>query len=143
MTEFFLDQLELFCTQQMRTFAKKQLILLEGDLGAGKTTLVQTCVRLLGHSQAESPTFSIINEYPTSPKVFHVDLYRLQTAEDIVSTGFWDLFLEESAYIFVEWSDRVMDIHWSQKWSPVKWSISPVALEPLKRKITVSKIDTI
>lgn len=126
----YLDQLvkkidlDKFCRDLLRTFSRRQLILLKGELGAGKTTFVQECARVLGFSGAESPTFSIINEYPTSPKIIHVDLYRMQSAEDIESTGFWDLFEEEEAYLFVEWPERIPEAEWPRTWSPVMLSIS-------------------
>lgn len=85
----------------------RTVILLNGPLGSGKTQLVKTCVRLLGGDTAESPTFSIINEYTTKIPVYHIDLYRLESLSDIDSTGFWDLFELNQALIFIEWAERI------------------------------------
>lgn len=139
MSEYYLSDLKAFCESQLKTFTKKQIILLEGELGMGKTTLVQTMADLLGFKNVESPTFSIINEYPTIPKIYHVDLYRLESKEDIESTGFWDLFNNDGGLIFVEWSNRVPDEDWPKSWSRVKWVLTPGASEKL-RSIDVQKL---
>jgi tRNA threonylcarbamoyladenosine biosynthesis protein TsaE len=99
-------------------FADKQLVLLGGPLGAGKTQFVKSCVAALGGGTPESPTFSLINEYqvPGRP-TWHVDLYRLQNEVDIDSTGFWDLFGEERGLIFVEWPERVDASSWPLGWA--------------------------
>jgi tRNA threonylcarbamoyladenosine biosynthesis protein TsaE len=131
------NDLPKFCEQFLKSFHQKQLILIEGELGAGKTTLVQECARVLGFADAESPTFSIINEYPTEPKIIHADLYRTETAEDVESTGFWDVFLEESAFIFVEWAARVPAEEWPRTWSPIQLQIQLTDKED-EREIIVS-----
>lgn len=139
MAEYSRLDLIPFCENQLKSFGKKQLVLLEGDLGAGKTTIVQTVASLLGHAAAESPTFSIINEYPTLPVITHVDLYRMESAEDIESTGFWDVFDQDAGFIFVEWASRVPDHQWPKAWSPIKWKLESGST-PDFRKITVQKL---
>lgn len=123
-SEVSLNELSVFCEKLIKTFSKKQLVLLKGDLGVGKTTLVQNIVRHFGFANADSPTFSIINEYPTVPKIYHVDLYRLQSSSDIESTGFWDLFSQEAAVIFVEWPGRISDNDWPKSWSRISVELS-------------------
>lgn len=136
MKSYTFKEIEGFCKEQLKSFSSRQLILLDGDLGAGKTTLIQKCVEICGGGvQADSPTFSVINEYETSPRIFHVDLYRLESAEEIESTGFWDLFSEESGYIFVEWAYRVEDSDWPKSWSPRRWTLQVVDSD--HRKIQV------
>lgn len=132
-------ELSVFCAKLIKTFSKKQLVLLEGDLGAGKTTLVQNVSRLMGYDSAESPTFSIINEYPTLPKIYHVDLYRMESAQDIDSTGFWDLFNEDNAVVFVEWPSRVNASEWPKSWAPVRVSITAGDADD-QRVISVEKL---
>lgn len=81
---------------------------LVGDLGAGKTTLVQGVVGELGEvARATSPTYTLLNEYRTEPPVVHVDLYRLETVDDLESVGYWDYVLGHSGFICVEWLDRI------------------------------------
>jgi len=71
---------------------KAKIVTLEGDLGAGKTTLVKEVCRQLGIDDlVSSPTFSLINEYvhPTDDKkVFHMDLYRIEDKEELHNIGF-------------------------------------------------------
>lgn len=79
------------------------LILLAGNLGAGKTTLVQGLVESLGGGfEAKSPTFALMYEYPCVPPVLHVDLYRVETGEGL---GIEEYL--ESHLVIVEWPDRL------------------------------------
>ena len=84
----------------------RAVILLSGALGAGKTQFVKC---LVGEEKAvSSPTFTLHNQYNTQfGSVDHVDLYRLESDEDLESSGVWDLFENESGYIIVEWADRL------------------------------------
>ena len=84
------------------------LVTLMGDLGAGKTTLVQAICRGLGVTEAvTSPTFALIHEYTVaSLRVVHCDLYRLQTEADVASLGLDDLLGEPNAIVLVEWPER-------------------------------------
>lgn len=79
------------------------LIELHGDLGAGKTTLVQGLMQGLGWSgEAKSPTFAIMYEYESEPPVLHVDLYRL---EDSRGLGIEEYL--ETRVVIVEWAERL------------------------------------
>lgn len=83
-------------------------ICLEGDLGAGKTVFTyglveELCPECLG--LVHSPTFAIVNEYiGQKHSVFHFDLYRIKTADDLYSTGFYD-YEDRGGVIVAEWSD--------------------------------------
>ncbi|QDG54601.1 tRNA (adenosine(37)-N6)-threonylcarbamoyltransferase complex ATPase subunit type 1 TsaE [Persicimonas caeni] len=79
-----------------------------GNLGAGKTTLVQSLVRTLApDAEATSPTYTLLNEYETDPPVVHVDLYRLETYDELESIGYWDYAESGFAITCVEWLDRI------------------------------------
>ena len=83
------------------------VVTLEGDLGAGKTTLAQAIARGYGVRDAvTSPTFAIVHEYhaPRSP-VFHLDLYRLSGPHQLANIG-WDDAIFAKAILLVEWPDR-------------------------------------
>ena len=79
----------------------------EGEIGAGKTTLIQTICAQLGVQQhVVSPTFSLINEYTygATGVVYHLDLYRLETTEEAVHIGLEE-YLFSGHYCFVEWPE--------------------------------------
>ncbi|MBV9763598.1 MAG: tRNA (adenosine(37)-N6)-threonylcarbamoyltransferase complex ATPase subunit type 1 TsaE [Acidobacteriaceae bacterium] len=84
------------------------VVLLIGELGAGKTTLTKGIVEARGAAQAldvSSPTFSLIHEYGTPVSVYHIDLYRLETEEEARRLGLEDLF-DQSALVLIEWGER-------------------------------------
>ena len=84
----------------------KVVVLLIGNLGAGKTTLAKGIVKGLGAAhpdEVSSPTFTLIHEY--GPRVYHVDLYRLDRAEQVASIGLDEIF-DREAVVLVEWGER-------------------------------------
>ncbi len=99
-----LEHLQIWALKMASSFQSPHIYLLSGDLGVGKTTFVKAFLEFFKLSkEASSPTYSIINQYEHPRiKIYHVDLYRIENAEDLSSTGFWDLF-NEPAVLFVEW----------------------------------------
>jgi tRNA threonylcarbamoyladenosine biosynthesis protein TsaE len=85
------------------------IIGLKGDLGAGKTQFVRGIVAGLGaKDRVHSPTFALINEYLTGRlPVYHIDLYRLETAAAILSAGLDDFFQQKSGVTLIEWFERL------------------------------------
>jgi tRNA threonylcarbamoyladenosine biosynthesis protein TsaE len=84
------------------------VVLLTGKLGAGKTTLAKGIARGLGAAEPDevsSPTFTLIHEYGDPPRVYHVDLYRLDEAREAETLGLEELF-EREAVVLVEWGER-------------------------------------
>jgi len=82
-------------------------IALIGELGAGKTTLVTGLVAALGGGAAASPTFALVNEYPGGRLVvWHVDLYRLERAAELVELGLDDVIGDPRGICIIEWADR-------------------------------------
>ena len=89
-----------------RTLPDGGFVALSGDLGAGKTVLCRGAGRALGLDHLSSPTFTIVQEYPTVPPLFHFDAYRLADEDELYAMGFED-YLDRGGLILMEWADRV------------------------------------
>ncbi|MDQ2841232.1 MAG: tRNA (adenosine(37)-N6)-threonylcarbamoyltransferase complex ATPase subunit type 1 TsaE [Acidobacteriota bacterium] len=91
---------------------KQGVVLLIGELGAGKTTLTKGIAEGRRAARAEdvsSPTFTLIHEYGDPVTVYHVDLYRLETANEAFRLGLEDLF-DQPALVLIEWGDRFPEL---------------------------------
>ena len=91
-----------------KTLSGGEVILLNGDLGAGKTTFTKGLVKGLGGKKTVvSPTFTIMHSYDdTRIPVYHFDMYRIDTWDDLYSTGFFD-YLESDGVLVIEWSENI------------------------------------
>ena len=108
-------QIELPAERDTAAFAARlapllsplSLITLQGDLGAGKTTLARGVLRGLGHyGKVRSPTYTLVESYPECvPPVHHFDLYRLADPEELEFLGFSD-YLAQPALLMVEWPEK-------------------------------------
>jgi len=91
-----------------------KLVILRGEVGAGKTTLVKGVAAALGAAAEDdvtSPTFTIVHEYEgTKVRLFHLDLYRLETEEQIAVLGLDEMAGYDNALVLVEWGDRFESI---------------------------------
>ena len=92
--------------KQLLEFAKEQRVFLfDAAMGAGKTTFIKAMCQQLGVVDTmSSPTYSIVNEYHTNSKlkIFHFDLFRLKSAEELFELGF-DEYIASGDYLFIEW----------------------------------------
>src|SRR6185312_16339995 len=103
-----------------RQLQRPSIVLLSGELGAGKTQFVKWMLEDQGVRDAVSPTFAVHQQYETPHGLIdHVDLYRLQSAADLESSGFWDLLTQPQALIFVEWAERLPRESWPSEWTQV------------------------
>lgn len=104
-----------------REFAKRLsapvLVLLTGDLGSGKTTLTKGIVAGLGaasEDEVTSPTFTLVHVYGKAAKVYHADLYRIESFHDFETLGLEDVFAKP-AVVILEWSERFpLQLPWPQ-----------------------------
>ena len=84
-----------------------KIIAFFGDLGAGKTTLIQSICRGLGvKDYVTSPSFTLINEYQGQRPIYHIDLYRLNDLAEIEDLGLPDYF-EKDGIILIEWAEKL------------------------------------
>lgn len=107
-TERFGARLARICTA-----SKLCPVFFQGELGAGKTSLIQGMVRALpGSEEAEvsSPSFTIVNIYPTRPPVAHFDLYRLQDADP--EESLFEYLASEDHLLLMEWSEHLPREYW-------------------------------
>lgn len=92
------------------SFSTSSIILLYGDLGAGKTALTRGIAEGLGIEDptlVHSPTFSLVHEYPGAQgPIYHVDLYRLDTLQDLYSIGLEEL-LDHQHTVIIEWAEKL------------------------------------
>ena len=89
-----------------------KIVALEGQMGAGKTTFVQTILKSIGVEELEgSPTYSLINEYQSSllGKVYHLDLYRLNSIDEVYDIGIEEL-LYQNVVCFIEWPEKMHEM---------------------------------
>ena len=97
-----------------RAAQRGRVIALSGDLGAGKTQFVRGVAHGLGIAgRVHSPTFTLVNEYGGGRlKLFHLDLYRLETPEQLLSAGIED-YLQPAGVSVVEWAERIYDLRFT------------------------------
>jgi len=94
------------------TFGDHTKIAFSGEMGAGKTTLIQAVCRSLGVLDVvNSPTFALINEYFTAQgdSVYHFDLYRIEDETEMYDFGYEDYFYSD-AICLIEWPEKAMDL---------------------------------
>lgn len=104
-----LEGLPAAAHQVLSRLGQKRLLLLFGEIGAGKTTFVHAICRELGVvGELSSPTFSIVNEYldAAGKAVYHVDLYRLKTLEEALDIGIEE-YLDSGQLCFIEWPELI------------------------------------
>lgn len=96
----------------LKNISAGDIVLLSGDLGAGKTAFVKCVAEVLGGNPNDvtSPTFTIVNEYGLNPfTVYHFDLYRINSVEELYNIGIEDYFYGEGV-CFVEWPERAPEL---------------------------------
>jgi len=104
-----------YCINDIHTIASEivkhfdsKIILFNGEMGAGKTTLIKALLKAMGSGDiATSPTFSIVNEYKLpNDKVYHFDFYRIESIEEAYNFGIEE-YLNSDNWLFMEWANRI------------------------------------
>jgi tRNA threonylcarbamoyladenosine biosynthesis protein TsaE len=111
---------------------RRCVVLLIGNLGAGKTTITKGIVEGLGAAlpdEVSSPTFTLIHQY--SENVYHIDLYRLETAAEVATLGLDEIF-DREAVVLIEWGERFRELM-----PPEHVEVFLKALEDDRRQISV------
>lgn len=102
----------LIAKKILQTFKKQRIFAFSGDLGAGKTTLIQFLCRELGVTDFPvSPSFSLVNEYrtPSGESVYHFDFYRINDIREAYDMGYEEYFYSGN-YCFIEWPEKITEL---------------------------------
>lgn len=102
-----LNELDQVAKQILKEYKNITVFALQGDLGAGKTALVKSFAKGLNSiEKVSSPTFSLVNEYGSPTFIYHFDLYRLDSQNDILQIGFEE-YIDSGKYCFIEWPEKI------------------------------------
>jgi tRNA threonylcarbamoyladenosine biosynthesis protein TsaE len=107
-----LQELDSAAAQFLELAGEHVVIAFSGEMGAGKTTFIQALCRRLGvQVEINSPTFSLVNEYftPAGNSIFHFDLYRIETQEELFDMGYEEYFFS-GALCFIEWPEKARNL---------------------------------
>lgn len=131
-----LIELEQFWKEFLPQLKNRAILLLSGDVGAGKTTSVQMMAKSLGMSNVQSPSFAIHLRYENAQgkSLDHLDLYRLKDDDDLESSGFWDLFAAPEGLVVIEWAQRLDFDYLPLNWQRVE--VRFTKLSETERKIS-------
>jgi len=106
------NQLSEVAKEIIDTYPNHRVFSFNGEMGAGKTTLIKAlCKCLKIQNIPSSPTFAIVNEYwtPKNEPVYHFDFYRIEQPEEAIAIGLFE-YLESGYYCFMEWSENIESI---------------------------------
>lgn len=131
---FSLDQIQNTARQVIEACGKETIWLFEGQMGAGKTTLIKAICRELGVlNNVQSPTFSIVNEYltPHGEVMYHFDCYRLSNPMEAYDIGVEE-YLDSGYLCMIEWPDRISPL------LPLQYAVVEIIeIENNKREVRV------
>jgi len=103
------EETEILAEQFAKQLKGKNIVLLNGELGTGKTFFIKAVCNFLGIDSVSSPSFAIVNEYSNKIKIIHFDFYRIKRVTELYDIGFEE-YLSEEAIIFIEWADMFPEI---------------------------------
>lgn len=85
---------------------RSAFIAMRGEMGVGKTAFTRGFASYFGISSVKSPTYTIVNEYRGRRRIYHYDMYRISSSDDLLSTGFDD-YVASEGYVIAEWSENI------------------------------------
>ncbi|MBM3400796.1 MAG: tRNA (adenosine(37)-N6)-threonylcarbamoyltransferase complex ATPase subunit type 1 TsaE [Bacteroidetes bacterium] len=131
-------ELQNAALELLKFAADEKVFLFEGEMGAGKTTLIKfLCFELGVKETVSSPTYSIVNEYAfPGGKIFHFDFFRIQSQIEALDIGFEE-YLSSGDYCFIEWPQNIPDL-WPLHHVRVKIAENEVGI----RNIEIKKHET-
>jgi tRNA threonylcarbamoyladenosine biosynthesis protein TsaE len=136
---FQLDEIDVVCSSILPFVEAVDIVLLEGEMGAGKTTFMSHLVKALGSKDhVTSPTYSLVNKYilEDSSKVkntiYHLDLFRLKSIEEAIDIGIEDI-LYSAQFVFVEWPELLVPYYEEMKILQLKFK----KINTYSRNITI------
>lgn len=129
------SELKTFIQDWVQQLKPGQVIFLQGDLGAGKTTWVRYVLRALGYQdKVKSPTYTLVESYPLpSSTVHHFDLYRIQDPEELFFIG-WEEYFGDHSLVFIEWPEMAKGALPKADWLI---QLALVENEPEKRRVVI------
>ena len=106
-----LADLEEAARQVLHFAGSEKILVFEGDMGAGKTTLIKSLADALGvRETVSSPTFSIVNEYDANGQsIYHFDFYRIKSIKEAYDIGYEEYFYS-GQYCLIEWPERIEEL---------------------------------
>ena len=113
---------------------KSAFLALRGEMGVGKTAFTRGFGGYFGIKNVKSPTYSLLNEYRGKANIYHFDMYRIESEDDLISIGYDD-YLEKCGYVICEWSENI------EEYLPhevIFVTVSRVADDENAREITVN-----
>jgi len=96
----------LIATNFIVSCKKGDRVVLNGNLGAGKTFFIKAALSSIGITNVNSPSFAIVNEYQNNFHIYHFDFYRLKNSSELFDIGWQDYLNDDESIIFIEWGKR-------------------------------------
>ena len=108
--EYKLNNIDNIAKQLINSF-KNKIVIFNGDMGSGKTTIISSIVNILGTNiKVSSPTFSIVNEYNIDEgSIYHFDFYRLKNSNEALDLGIYE-YLNSGNWNFIEWGEKIQEL---------------------------------
>ena len=112
------------------------VVVLNGNLGSGKTFFIRQAAKYFNINNVSSPTFAIVNEYDGLLKIYHFDFYRINSARELFDIGYYDYLNDKNALIFIEWGNLVPEVI-----PKVRFEISILVGNDFIRKFKIEKFN--